>query len=107
MGFKILKVKSLMSEKKITQSQLSEMIDVSRNTVVNYFNGRSSIDVYTLEKIIKVLGVDISYFFDDKISSTIELKNSSKKKYLEERVDDIEFILNKIEDQIKRFDSKD
>jgi len=44
------------------------MIGKTKQTINNYFSGRTKIDVETLEDIAKVLGVPVKYFFDEKES---------------------------------------
>ena len=94
MGFNILKIKALLKEKKITQKDFAERIDVTSQTVINYFNGRSKIDVYTLEKIAKVLDVEVSYFFNGVQETNILNeplpKYEKKRLFLEERIEDLE-----------------
>jgi len=59
-------IKNLMDKKKLTQDEISQMIGKNRNTITNYFTGKTKIDVDTLEDVAKALEVPVSYFFEDK-----------------------------------------
>lgn len=72
------KIKILLKEKKINYEEFAKKINVSKPTVVNYFAGRSKIDIDTIQKIAEVLEVDISYFFgnENKPTNLEQYKNS-------------------------------
>jgi transcriptional regulator with XRE-family HTH domain len=108
MGFNILKIKSLLTEKKITIQEFSRAINVSRPTVANYFNGRSKIDVYTIEDIASYLDVPVSYFFEEPTNEVKEPAGAytKKPKYIEQRIDEIEQRLKKIERTAVNTDSE-
>lgn len=97
--FNLLKIKALMSEKKITQKQLADDIGITRQTVANYFNGRSTIDVLTLGKIAELFNVDVNYFYNDKPNQANEPAEpyTKKPKYIEQRLDEVERRLNNLE----------
>jgi len=59
----ILKIKALLDKKNITIQDFAIKIDKTKQTVYNYFNGKTAIDVETLQKISEVLEVPITYFF--------------------------------------------
>lgn len=104
MGFNILRLKALMKEKKITQKVLSENIDVTTQTVINYFNGRSKIDIYTLEKVCNFLNVDISYFFDDSPNNIVNEPLPTyevKPLFLEQRMEEVEKEIKQIKNKLK------
>jgi len=61
---KLLKIKTLLTEKKLTQQDFANKIGVSKPTVINIFNGRSKIDIDLIEKIAEVLSVPVGYFFE-------------------------------------------
>lgn len=107
MGFNVLKIKGLLSEKNISMQVFSDAIEVSRPTVANYFNGRSKIDVYTIEKIAAFFGVSVSYFFEEPADQVNEPQSSytKKPKYIEQRLDEIEQRLTQIEDIQSRLKS--
>ena len=92
MGFNLLKIKGLMSEKKITQDELAKMMQSTRQTISNYLAGRSKLDVHTLEKIASCLDVNVSYFFMDETDQLSEPTTSyaKKPKYIEQRIDELE-----------------
>jgi len=81
MEFNVLKLKGLISQHKLTQGDFSEKIGVSRPTVINYFNGRSKIDVETLAIIADLFNVPVSYFFDEEVTPSHELKEAAAIKY--------------------------
>jgi|GEM_PF-1058436 len=61
----IEKVKEFVKLKKITQKELSDLINKSEQTVNNYFVGRTKIDIDTLQDIAQALNVPVSYFFGE------------------------------------------
>jgi len=62
---KIHKIKVLLKEKKLTYEQFAVKIGTTRQTINNIFNGRSKIDIDTIEVIANVLNVPVSYFFEE------------------------------------------
>lgn len=102
MGFNVLKIKGLIFEKKISQEMLAAEISVSKQTIINYFNGRTKIDVDTLEKIAAFLNVSINYFFTEETPNEVNEPQTAytpRKKYIEERINDLEERLKKLEDK--------
>ena len=100
MGFNVLKIKGLIFEKKISQEMLAAEINVSKQTIINYFNGRTKIDVDTLERIAAFLNVSVNYFFtEDNLSQVNEPKEEYKprKKYIEEQINELEQRVKKLE----------
>jgi transcriptional regulator with XRE-family HTH domain len=78
------------------------MIKISRPTLLNYFNGRSKIDVYTIERIAEILDVNVCYFFQDECFQSVESLSNfdddlNYKKNLEHRLISIETRLKKVE----------
>ena len=59
-------IKDLIKSKRLTQQEFADMIGKTKQTINNYFTGRTKIDIDTLIVIAKVLNVEISYFFDEK-----------------------------------------
>lgn len=71
-----LKIKALITEKKITNIELSKNIGKSTKSLYNYLENKTVIDVETLQKIADVFEVSIGYFFNEEIDtnkSKIEL----------------------------------
>ncbi|MCF6184190.1 MAG: helix-turn-helix domain-containing protein [Bacteroidales bacterium] len=65
-------IKDLIKSKRLTQQQFADMIGKTKQTINNYFTGRTKIDIDTLIVIAKVLKVPISYFFEaEKESSNV------------------------------------
>ncbi len=64
-NYKILRLKALLKEKKLTYAKFAALIGKSEPTVRNWFKGTSKIDIDTIEKIAQVLGVPVSYFFGE------------------------------------------
>jgi len=65
MAFNEKKIKLLLETKKWSYKDLAKKVAVAEKTIYNYLTGRSKIDVYTIERIAQVLGVPVSYFFDE------------------------------------------
>lgn len=60
------RMKRMMDIQNITQSELAEKIDVSKNTVNNYITGKTQPTAFVLFKIANVLNCDINelvYFY--------------------------------------------
>jgi transcriptional regulator with XRE-family HTH domain len=101
-----LKIKFLLKLHELTYEQFAKKIGKSKPTVINYLNGKSKIDVGTLKKIAEVLNVQPEYFFESTSDIFQEPTGSYKRKYLEERLDDIENRVENIEKEIKEIKSK-
>lgn len=54
-------IKKLRKEKKLTQSELAEKCNLSKNAIWNYENNKRNPTVNTLNKIGEVLGIDLGY----------------------------------------------
>lgn len=59
-----LKIKELLSEKKLSMTEFSEKLGVSRNTVYNITDKDYHIDIELLKRVAKVLDIQITDFFD-------------------------------------------
>ena len=66
------RLKILREDKKLTQKQLAELLDVSSGTVGMWEQGRRTPPVAMMEKIASLLGVEISAFVDTKPELTDE-----------------------------------
>ncbi len=61
----ILTIKDLMGKKNFTYEKFAVKIGKSKQTIINYLNGRSKIDIYTLKDIAEALEVPMSVFFEE------------------------------------------
>lgn len=59
-----LKIKELRKRKGLTQEELAELIQMEQNSISVMESGRNFPTLGTLEKIAKVLDVNLSDFFD-------------------------------------------
>jgi DNA-binding Xre family transcriptional regulator len=60
-----LKLKEVLQEKKISQSKLSRMADVSLNTIqAMYHNPYHDAVLSTLDRLAKALGVNVSELYE-------------------------------------------
>jgi len=59
------KIKAAREGMGISQTKLGDLIGVSYQQIQKYENGRSTLSVEKLDKIAIVLGISISYFFED------------------------------------------
>lgn len=59
-----LKIKELRKRKGLTQEELAELIQMEQNSISVMASGRNFPTLGTLEKIAKVLDVNLSDFFD-------------------------------------------
>ena len=75
-----LKLKELRRSKNMTQKQLADMLSVSDKNLSKWECGRSTPDVFYLQEICKIFGVEAEYFFEDLALNTKEDKELHKKK---------------------------
>jgi transcriptional regulator with XRE-family HTH domain len=75
----LLKIKKISEEKGITLTLIAEKIDMSVQNLHKCIKG-NRIEAGDLEKIAEVIGVSVTYFFDENMSvstSTPKQKNAS------------------------------
>lgn len=75
-----LKLKELRRSKNMTQKQLADMLCVSDKNLSKWECGRSTPDVFYLQEICKIFGVEAEYFFEDITLDTQKEKELHKKK---------------------------
>ena len=83
-----LKIKELRKRKGLTQEELAELIQMEQNSISVMESGRNFPTLGTLEKIAKVLDVNLSDFFDY------------------DYIEDIDVIKASTEDSISKMDDK-
>jgi len=74
----ILRLKEILTEKKISGKELAEMVNVTEKTISNLVQGESIPKKNLLIEIAKTLNVDVPELFvstKNKISETIYMKN--------------------------------
>ena len=59
-----LRIKELRKQRKLSQEKLSEMIDISQNSLSKIEIGDNFVSSETLEKLLQSLNVSIQEFFD-------------------------------------------
>jgi transcriptional regulator with XRE-family HTH domain len=57
----------------IPQAQLAQLLFISAQAVGKWERGESIPDIITLNRLAKILGVDLNYFSDDFQSAAIEM----------------------------------
>lgn len=74
------RLRAARNAKGYKQTELSEMIGLSKNAVSNYENGTSNPNVEVLYKLFEVLDIDPNYLFQDEvpIQSISVLPNEKK-----------------------------
>jgi transcriptional regulator with XRE-family HTH domain len=77
------RIREILKEKGMNQSQLAEKMSVSRQMISSLVNSES-VTTDTLEKIIKALDVSITYFFPG--NQTEKLQVDEKNKELESKI---------------------
>lgn len=83
-----LKIKELRKRKGLTQEELAELIQMEQNSISVMESGRNFPTLGTLEKIAKVLDVNLSDFFDYDYIEDIDVIKAST-----------EDIINKMDDK--------
>ena len=66
----INKLKNILQEKKMTYETLANLIGMTRNGLSDAIN-KQTIKIATLEKIANIIGVPVTYFFDDTTGATV------------------------------------
>lgn len=59
------KIVNLRKEKDMSQEELADLAGVTRKTMYNVENGKTDPKLKTIEKILKVLDIEISDFYSD------------------------------------------
>ena len=94
------KIKALREDKKISQKEIAEKINVSLKTYNTIEQGSESIKLAHLIEIAKALEVDVKYFLgNEKYYTPNETSNLTKdntEEYLNEKTDLIEILKNQI-----------
>lgn len=67
-----LRIKEVLEEKNLTQKDLCELMDKSKQYINHVVNGRGSISVPVLEEIAKALKVPVASLFADYVSEKKE-----------------------------------
>ena len=65
-----LRIKEVLEGKNLTQKDLCELLDKSKQYINHVVNGRGSISVPVLEEIAKALKVPVASLFADYVSET-------------------------------------
>lgn len=97
---KYMKIKQLLSVKKMTYEEFSLMIGVSRPTIVNWFKGKSKIDIDLIEVIAEKLEVPITYFFSEQDVKKMPSSFSGEKENL------LRELINEKDERIKLLEEK-
>ena len=64
-------VKKIRQAKGVKQKSVAEFLNISQMRYSRIENTNKSIDTIMLEKIAKFLDVDVSIFFDDKLTESV------------------------------------
>lgn len=80
------KLKTLRKERKLTQSELSEKLGLSRATISNYEIERRSPHLSDLKRFAKFYGVSLSYFGVETQDEVFELLSRAKNVFLNKNI---------------------
>lgn len=71
-------LKELRIDRNLTQKQLSEMLDLSKNTVCEYEKGRAEPSIETLLKLSGIFGVSVDYLLgrEDDFGNVVVSENN-------------------------------
>ena len=72
----VLKIRALVSLKKITIEELANKLTISKQALHNILGNRTSLKIEHLEKIAKVLEVPVSYFFEEDQGNAISISTT-------------------------------
>lgn len=70
------KIELFRSQKKITQAQLADMMDVTEITVNRWENGASLPRLQQIFKLSELSGHPVSWFFDERDQTTSDIEKS-------------------------------
>lgn len=100
------KIREVMRLRRVNQTELAKRIGTSRQNINNLLKS-DSCNTNTLQKIAKALNTPISAFFEESTDQVNEPQSTytKKPKYIEQRLDEIEERLKKIEDISKNTDT--
>jgi len=87
------RIAGLLTEKNMSYSELANVLGCSRNTITNYFTGKTSMPVEHLLKI--------SEHFKIPLIELLQLDQSTLVNQLKARIEDKEKIIEKLEKQLK------
>lgn len=104
MAFRIERVKHMLRDKKITYDKVCADLGITKQTLINYFNEKTKMDVVTLEKIAKMVDTPVMFFFDenDKIMSEPMVSFKPTQKVFEQKFNAIEKELKEIKKLLKK-----
>lgn len=97
------RIKELRKQKGFTQEQVAEMIDLEQNTISVIESGRNFPTLVTLEKIAKVLNVELSDFFNYSYLDDIDkVKQFTQEKLQQMNEEQIRHLFNYIQNVIDK-----
>lgn len=67
----LMNLKLVMDKRGLSQTDLSKLMDVSRQQVTNIFNGEGNLSLNTTEKIAKALKIEETDLFDPNLSKSL------------------------------------
>ncbi len=79
----MIKIKELRTQRKISQKQLAEHLNVTQVQISKYELGKNEPDLETLSKIAKYFNVSIDYILDKEPSDLIVISKNDFKKLKE------------------------
>ncbi len=101
MDYIINKIKELQSIKKINTKEFAKLINVTPQTLYDYFNGKTQISIKNLIKIAKAFNVPVSYFFDESDTVPPSVQNVSNNEQIEFLKTQIELLKQQLVDKQK------
>lgn len=93
---KYYKIRELMRSKNLSIEQFSALIGVGKYKVINWFQGKSKIDIDIIETIAEKLGVSVSYFFDGRGAKKTNENEPLLRELLDEKNRRIELLEDKL-----------
>ncbi len=97
------KIKRIMFEKNINQSDLAKKLGITRGVVSNLFTGNKNPRIETLEKIAEVLEVPFEYFISKQKTAEFEDKKENLNDNLKQLIEKQSRI---IEEMNKKFEAE-
>ena len=73
-----IKIKRLREERKLSQPELAELLEISQSTLSNIESESSQkIDFHLMDKVCKIFDKDFEYFVEEKTVNNVEENNGN------------------------------
>jgi len=100
-----LKIKDLRKEKKLTQEEFAEIVDLSKQTICNYESGRRTPNFDTLEVFTNAFGLPENYFTEITLKSFVAMRIKELRHDKNLTLDEFGALIGKSGSQVSTYES--